>query len=179
MKSVDKTKSARKEIDLKVFKRRVIFWTTIAIVVAYALAFLFAFTQKAHADTALTYNVMECNVDEGRMMNRIYWKIDNKPTGAWEEATYFNWACSDPNQNLITVVFLTIANWMAIGTTIAVVAGIIYGAVLYITASGDSGKAKKAIGVIRSAVVALILYFAMYAIINFLIPGGAYRGLFS
>ena len=63
---------------------------------------------------------------------------------------------------------------MSIGVTIAVIAGIIYGAVLYTSAGGKSDQAQKAIGIIRGAMIALLLYFAMYAILNFLVPGGLF-----
>jgi hypothetical protein len=83
--------------------------------------------------------------------------------------TYFNWG-----DQTITGMLMTIFNWLAVGVSIAVVAGIIYGAILYITSAGDSGKAQKGIEAIRNAVIALILYFAMFTLLNFLVPGGLF-----
>lgn len=87
--------------------------------------------------------------------------------------TYFNWGCSGTGEQ-ITPLFLTIFNWLAVGVSIAVVAGIIYGAILYTTSGGAQDRAKKGIDTIRNAVIALILYFAMFSLLNFLVPGGLF-----
>ena len=84
--------------------------------------------------------------------------------------TYFNWGSGG-----IVGLLITILNWMAIGVSIAVVGGIIYGAIMYTTSGGNSEQAHKAIGIIRNAVIALILYFAMWALLNFLVPGGLFK----
>ena len=72
-------------------------------------------------------------------------------------------------------MLLTITNWLAIGVAIAVVGGIVYGAIMYTTSGGNQEQAHKAIGIIRSAVIALILYFAMWSFLNFLTPGGLFK----
>jgi uncharacterized protein (UPF0303 family) len=72
-------------------------------------------------------------------------------------------------------ILMTILNWLAVGVTIAVVGGVIYGAVLYTSAAGNAEQAKRAMGVIRNAFVALLLYFAMWAILNWLVPGGLFN----
>ncbi|MDR0957043.1 MAG: hypothetical protein LBM09_00485 [Candidatus Nomurabacteria bacterium] len=93
-----------------------------------------------------------------------------------EAETYFDWGCSssDPNADDygIAGLLMTIFNWAAIGVTIAVIGGIIYGATLYSSAGGKADQAKKGMGIIRGAIIALILYFAMYAILNFILPQG-------
>jgi hypothetical protein len=57
---------------------------------------------------------------------------------------------------------------------VAVLGGIIYGAVLYTTAQGDQGKVEKAIEVIRNVVIGFVAYALMFAGLNFLIPGGVF-----
>jgi len=83
--------------------------------------------------------------------------------------TFFDWGSGG-----IAGLLVTILNWMAIGVAIAVVGGIIYGAVMYMTSGGNQEQAKKSMGIIRNAVIALILYFAMWALLNWLIPGGLF-----
>jgi hypothetical protein len=69
------------------------------------------------------------------------------------------------------VAAISIFNGVAIGVIIAVVAGIIYGATLYTSAGGKSDQAKKAISIICSAIIALLLNLAMFATLNFLVQG--------
>jgi len=70
---------------------------------------------------------------------------------------------------------MTIFNWLSMGVAIAVVGGIIYGGITYATSSGDTGKTQEAVKRIRDAVIALVLYFAMWAILNWLLPGGIFN----
>ena len=87
--------------------------------------------------------------------------------------TFFEWNCG--NGDPIVGLLLTITNWLAIGVIIAVIGGIIYGAILYTTSGGNKAQAEKAIGTIRSAIIALVLYFAMWALLNWLTPGGMFN----
>ena len=92
-----------------------------------------------------------------------------------DTATFFDWGCSDGSgDNQIMNVLVTILNWLAIGVSVVVLIGIIYGAVMYASAGGNEAQTKKAISIIRNAVIALILYFAMYSILQYLIPGGVF-----
>lgn len=88
--------------------------------------------------------------------------------------TFFNWGCSGDGETAIYSVLGKILDWLAMGVAIAVVIGIIYGAIMYMTAGGNESQAKNAIGIIRNALIALVLYFAMYSILNFIIPGGLF-----
>lgn len=70
---------------------------------------------------------------------------------------------------------LTIAvNFLAAGVGLVVLAGIVFGAVTYATSAGSAEQAKKGIGFITNAVIGLLLFIFMYAIINFLVPGGLF-----
>ena len=73
-----------------------------------------------------------------------------------------------PILNMIAVF----TNFLAIGVGIAVVGGIIWGALLYTTSNGDAAKTKQGISVIVNAVIGLLLFIFAYAIINALVPGG-------
>ena len=72
-------------------------------------------------------------------------------------------------------MLVTISNWLAAGVVIAVIGGIIYGAIMYATSAGDAGKAKSATEIIRNAFIALILYFLMWAFLQYIVPGGLFN----
>ena len=54
---------------------------------------------------------------------------------------------------------------------IAAVGGLIYGGVLYLTASGSPDNTKKAMGVITNTVIVIVVYAALYLIMEWLLPG--------
>ncbi len=94
--------------------------------------------------------------------------------------TAFNYGCagadsgSSGNKNPIFQVLFFIVNLVAIGVGIVAVGGVIYGAILY-TSAGDNGEqTKKGINIIVNAVLGVILFAFMYAILNFLVPGGLF-----
>ncbi len=55
---------------------------------------------------------------------------------------------------------------------VGVVGVVVFGGLMYMTARGSSSQVEKAVGIIRNAIVALICFVFLTAIINFLIPGG-------
>ena len=112
---------------------------------------LVAFTLLAAMKPTFTYAAEDCN----------------------GTATFFKWNCSG-GENQIMSVLGQILNWLAMGVSVAVLIGIVYGAVMYASAGGNEAQTKKAIGIIRNAIIALILYFAMWAILQYLIPGGVF-----
>lgn len=78
------------------------------------------------------------------------------------------------NGSSITALLLYILNFMAVGVGIAVVAGIAWGGFMYTQAGGDSGKTKQAVSIIINSVIGLVLFIFMYALANFLVPGGIF-----
>ena len=60
----------------------------------------------------------------------------------------------------------------AIGLVIVLM--IVIGGVQYITSAGDPGAVKAARGRIINAITGLVLFILMFAILNFLIPGGIF-----
>lgn len=90
--------------------------------------------------------------------------------------TFFDWGCNGASdKDSILTVLVTISNWLAAGVVIAVIGGIIYGAIMYATSAGDAGKAKSATEIIRNAFIALILYFLMWAFLQYIVPGGLFN----
>jgi hypothetical protein len=72
----------------------------------------------------------------------------------------------------IISLLVTFIRFLTIGVGIAVAGGIITGGIIYGTARGNSSQTQKGVIVIVNAVVGLLLYLFMFAILNFLIPGG-------
>lgn len=77
-----------------------------------------------------------------------------------------------PKTNAIFTWLTGIIRFLSAGVGIAVVGGIVYGGILYTTARDNSSQTQKAVYVITNAIVGLLLYLLMFAILNFLIPGG-------
>lgn len=88
--------------------------------------------------------------------------------------TYFNWGCNGSSDQVLLQVVATILNWLAAGLSIVVLLAIVYGAIIYMTAGSDPGKLATAKKIIRNAIGALIAYFFMYSLLNFLVPGGLF-----
>lgn len=65
-------------------------------------------------------------------------------------------------------------NILAAGVAVAAVGGLIYGGILYSTAADDASKVQKAIGVIRDVVIGMVAFALMWALVEFLIPGGVF-----
>ena len=87
--------------------------------------------------------------------------------------TYF--IDNDPAQGGAIISYLRLllrlAN-MLVGAVVVLV--LIIAGFQYITSAGDPTNTKKAKGHITNALTALVLYMLMVAILNFLLPGGAF-----
>lgn len=82
--------------------------------------------------------------------------------------------CDNTGGDPIISILLQVINFLAVGVGIAVVGGIIWGGMLYASSNGDSSKTKQGISVIVNAVIGLLLFIFMYALINYLVPGGLF-----
>lgn len=81
-------------------------------------------------------------------------------------------AGGDVQQNIIVVWLVTILKFLAGGVGIAVVGGIVWGGILRLTAQDNAAQAQKSTTVIVNSVIALIMFILMFAILNYIIPGG-------
>lgn len=79
--------------------------------------------------------------------------------------------CTGENCNLVQKYLNPLINILSILVGVAVVMGIIYGGIQYSASGGDPQKAAAAKTHIRNSVVALIVYFFLYAFLKFLVPG--------
>lgn len=81
---------------------------------------------------------------------------------------------SNIENNAIWGLLLMVLNIMTAGVGIVAVGGIVYGAILYTTAGDKADQIKKASGVIANVVVGLIAYILLFAVVQYLIPGGVF-----
>ena len=101
---------------------------------------------------------------------------EDKPGGegecAGEKTDYF--ACDADGSDAIVGIIRIIIIIVSVGVGIIAVGGIVYGAILYAAAQDSQDQIRKAISVIRSVVIGLVLYIFMVTILNFLVPGGVF-----
>lgn len=94
--------------------------------------------------------------------------------------TAFNFNCGNNvnsesaniRRNPIYAVLVYFVNFLAAGVGIVVVGGIVWGSIIYIHANGNSGKTQQGITLIVNSFIGLLLFIFMYAIMNYLVPGG-------
>ncbi|HRN97053.1 MAG TPA: hypothetical protein PLZ58_01190 [Candidatus Saccharibacteria bacterium] len=72
-------------------------------------------------------------------------------------------------------ILLTVINILTAGVGILAVGGIVYGSILYASAGGSAEQVKKAMTVFTNVVIGIVAYAAMYAFLNFIIPGGIFN----
>jgi len=72
--------------------------------------------------------------------------------------------------NYLTMIIQFLSG--AIGLVIVLM--LVIGGIQYITSAGDPGAVKNAKSRITNAIIALVLFILMFAILNFLIPGGIF-----
>jgi hypothetical protein len=70
---------------------------------------------------------------------------------------------------------IAIFNLLAAGVGIAVIAGIIYGSIVYGTSGGAPQRSQQGVTIITNALIGLLAYFLMWSLINWLVPGGLFN----
>lgn len=90
------------------------------------------------------------------------------------ETTILQCNGGDSNENPIIRTFMEIFDFFAVGIGILVVIGIIIGGIKYVTANGNTSQAEQGITTIVNAVIGLLLFIFMFALVNWLVPGGLF-----
>lgn len=88
--------------------------------------------------------------------------------------TSIDYGCTSKDENGILQILVAGINFMAIGVGIAVIFGIVLGSLKYASADGNASQAQKGIEIIVASIVSLLVFIFMWAIVNFLVPGGAF-----
>lgn len=78
------------------------------------------------------------------------------------------------NDNIIFRFLVTVIQFVSVGVGLAVTGGILYGSFLYMTARANAGQVERGRNTIVNAIVGLLLFIFMYAIVEFLIPGNIF-----
>jgi hypothetical protein len=71
-------------------------------------------------------------------------------------------------------ILILIIKILTAGVGVAAVGGLAYGSILYTTAGGSPDRTRQAKMIISSTVVGIILYALVFALLNYLIPGGVF-----
>jgi hypothetical protein len=75
------------------------------------------------------------------------------------------------NTGLWSILLFTITVLTA-GVGVLALGGIVYGSILYTSAGGNQEQVKKAMTIFTNVVIGVVAYAGMWALLNFLIPGG-------
>jgi len=122
------------------------FFLLFGILVTVTPISVFAATNNGcETDTA----IIKCN-------NVDVSKGDYKNTGLWS-------------------ILITVINILTVGVGVVALGGIVYGSVLYTSAGGNQEQVKKAMGIFTNVVIGVIAFAGMWALLNFLIPGGVFK----
>lgn len=81
---------------------------------------------------------------------------------------------NSPNTNPIIVFLKDLLKVITGLVGLAAVGGVLWGAMLYITARANSGQVEKAKIVIINAIIGILLFVFLFAILQFLVPGGVF-----
>jgi hypothetical protein len=75
----------------------------------------------------------------------------------------------------ISCLFITVINFMSVAVGLAVVAGVTVGGIKYSTSSGNPSGTQQGMKIIGNSLLGLVLWLLLWAITNFLIPGGVFK----
>lgn len=76
------------------------------------------------------------------------------------------------NGGPIMAYLVMVIQYFSSAVGLIIVLMIVIGGVQYVTSAGDPGAVKAAKGRITNAIIALLAFFLMFAVLNFIIPGG-------
>lgn len=97
------------------------------------------------------------------------------PCGAGETLvkTGVDFGCRGTGNSVYDLLF-AILRFLTIGVGIVAILSLIWGGIEFTASQGDPQTSAKAINRMQSTVIALLLYLMIYAIINWLVPGGMF-----
>ena len=97
---------------------------------------------------------------------------DGNEPGDCAKTTAFSFAGCGTDNVGIRCLAVEVLKFLSIAVGLAVVGGVAAGGIVYSTAQGSPGKTQAGIKIITNSIIALVLYLLMFAILQFLIPGG-------
>lgn len=144
-------------------------------IVTLCLAVMMAYSPSVHAAHCATIAGADAQercaqAEQGGQPTNLA-PSEGKDT-ADETAFKFNNKDSDVGINDLVIEIL---RFLSIAVGIAVVAGISVGGITYSLGRGNPGQVQKGVTIITNSIIGLVLYFLLFAIVNFLVPGGVLR----
>lgn len=101
--------------------------------------------------------------------------VQNCPPVSGKDPVLSRGNCMDISQcDFIGKYLNKFINFLAALVGVAVVASIIFGGIQYGSSAGDPAKVTAAKNRIRNAILALLAFLFLYALLNFLVPGGLF-----
>lgn len=101
--------------------------------------------------------------------------IGSNAEGECAEKTAFSFGDCKKSGVTISCLIAELMQFLTVLVGIAVVAGITVGGITYSTGSGNPARTQKGVNIILNSILGLLLFLFMFAIINFLIPGGVFK----
>lgn len=80
----------------------------------------------------------------------------------------------DLEDNPIFFLLTESIKFLGFGVGIIVVGGIVYGSFLIVNSNANSGRTQQGVSIIVNAFIGLLLYIFLFAIVNYLVPGGLF-----
>lgn len=95
--------------------------------------------------------------------------------GNCAKETMFAW-CGNKTEGVgVQCLINDVLAFLSVGVGIAVVAGVIIGGITYSTSQGNPAQVQKGITIIANSAIGLVMYLLLWAIIQWLIPGGVFQ----
>jgi lysylphosphatidylglycerol synthetase-like protein (DUF2156 family) len=131
----------------------------------------------------------KCYSDEAaKFPTKAFLQTQNSPSnqcGSGDQAvkTRFNFGCvggnpewNGKNLNAIEDVAYAIIRFLSVGVGLVVVASIVWAGIQYSSSEGSAEATQAAKDRVRSSIIALIIYLFIFAIVQYLVPGGVFAG---
>lgn len=122
----------------------------------------------------LAVGAVELEGNEPTTPTRTTSGVDCTDEGNCAKTTSFSFGSCGKDNVGISCLATTILNFMSISVGILVVGGITAGGIMYSASGGNPGRKAQGTKIIGNAVMGLVLYLLLWAIIQFLIPGGVF-----
>jgi heme/copper-type cytochrome/quinol oxidase subunit 2 len=88
--------------------------------------------------------------------------------------TKLDLGCNKAHKNPIIDMIFALVRFLSIGVGIVVIASVVYSGVMYSTSQGNPEKTGQAKSRIQTSIMALVFYLFIFAIVQFLVPGGLF-----
>ena len=162
---------------------------TILLVTLFLGFFSFFVTTPASAATCggVETSIIDCDQtgickDGTSPYEGIEPKTDKERAQYFADNDHYYGKCKDgstpdtsTDQNGIWGILFLVINILTAGIGVVAVGGIVYGSILYASAGGSADQVKKARTIIINVVIGIVAYALMYALLNFIVPGGVFN----